>query len=168
MGKKLEAMTMGAAALVCGTLLALDAGVAAGQTEYVMKDYDTAFSSDTAWKDMTMIPAGGKMILVYGNPKEKGPYVVRVKLPAGYKLPAHKHQDPRTVTVLQGTYWSGVGDAYDQGKLTKFTPGSFYSTEAGVPHFTFAETDVIIQEMGQGPVDNSIEYMDASLDPRKK
>jgi quercetin dioxygenase-like cupin family protein len=168
MVKKLEAMKMGAAALVCGTLLALDAGAAVAQTEYVMKDYEKAFSSDTAWKDMTTIPAGAQMILVYGNPKEKGPYLVRVKFPAGYRLPAHKHQDPRTVTVLQGTYMSGVGDAFEQSKLTKFTPGSFYTTEAGVPHFAFAETEVIIQEMGQGPVDNPIEYVDASQDPRKK
>jgi quercetin dioxygenase-like cupin family protein len=168
MHKKLEAMTMSAAALIGGALLALDAGVATAQTEYVMKNYDTSFASDNAWKDMTAIPAGAKMILVYGDPKEKGPYVVRVKFPAGYKLPAHKHQDPRTVTVLQGTYWSGVGDTFDQGKMTKFTPGSFYTTAAGVPHSAFAETEVIIQEMGQGPVDNPIEYVDASQDPRKK
>jgi quercetin dioxygenase-like cupin family protein len=168
MYKKLEAMTMGAATLICGALFALAAGAATAQTEYVMKDYDKSFSSDNAWKDMTTIPAGAKSILVYGNPKEKGPYLVRVKFPAGYKLPAHKHQDPRTVTVLQGTYWSGAGDAFDQGKMTKFTPGSFYTTEAGVPHFAFAETEVIIQEMGQGPVDNPIEYVDASQDPRKK
>ena len=166
--KKLEAVAVSAAALICGALLALSAGAAAAQTEYVMKDYEKSFASDNAWKDVTTLPPGAKAILVYGNPKEKGPYVVRVKLPAGYKLPAHKHQDPRTVTVLQGTYWSGVGDAFEQSKLTKFTPGSFYTTDAGVPHFTYAETDVIIQEMGQGPVDNPIEYVDASLDPRKK
>jgi quercetin dioxygenase-like cupin family protein len=160
-------MMAGGAALMLGALLLLSAGVASAQTEYVMKDYEKSFS-DAGWKDLTAIPPGAKFILVYGNPKEKGAYIFRVKFPAGYKLPAHKHSDARTVTVLQGNYWSGVGDKFEQDKLTKFTPGSFYTTDANVPHFSWAETDVIIQEMGQGPVDNPIEYVDPSLDPRKK
>jgi quercetin dioxygenase-like cupin family protein len=169
MHKQLRTTAAFTAALLCGALLALDAGIAAAQaTEYVMKDYDKAFAGDAAWKDITTIPPGAKMVLVYGDPKQEGPYVIRVKLPAGYKLPAHKHPDARTVTVLQGTYWSGVGEQFEQSKLQKFTWGSFYTTEPNVPHFTWAETDVIIQEMGQGPVSNSIEYMDASQDPRKK
>lgn len=168
MHKQLRTAMAITTALLCGVLLALDAGVAAAQTEYVMKDYDKAFSSDTPWKDATSIPAGAQMVLIYGDPKKEGPYIVRVKLPAGYKLPAHKHPDLRTVTVLQGTYWSGVGEKFDQSKLQKFTWGSFYTTEANVPHFTWAETDVIVQEMGQGPISDPIEYVDASQDPRKK
>jgi quercetin dioxygenase-like cupin family protein len=164
MTRQLKTISIAAAALAW---LALTGGAHA-QTEYIMKDYDKTFSSDNAWKDATIIPPGAQFIVVYGNPKEQGPYVVRVKLPAGYKIPAHKHEDARTVTVLQGTYWSGVGEQFEQSKLTKFTPGSFYTTDAGVPHFSWAETDVIIQEMGQGPVSNPIEYVDASLDPRKK
>jgi quercetin dioxygenase-like cupin family protein len=157
-----------AATMLGATLLGCNAGPAAAQTEYVMKDYEKTFSSELAWKDATSIPAGAKMILVYGDPKAKGPYLFRVKFPAGYKVPAHKHEDSRTVTVLQGNYWSGVGDAFEQSKLTKFTPGSFYTTASGVPHFSWAETEVVIQEMGQGPISNPIEYIDASLDPRKK
>jgi quercetin dioxygenase-like cupin family protein len=168
MHRPIRANVMAAAALTCGALLALGAGVARAQTEYVMKDYEKTFSSDTGWKDATSIPPGAQMIVVYGNPKEKGPYIFRVKFPAGYKVPAHKHEDGRTVTVLQGNYWSGVGEKYEQDKLTKFTPGSFYTTASGVPHFSWAETDVIIQEMGEGPISNPIEYIDASLDPRKK
>lgn len=169
MQRQITATTIAAAGgLLCSALLALGADMAAAQTEYVMKDYDKAFSSDNEWQDATAIPPGAKMILLYGNPKEKGPYVFRVKFPAGYKLPAHKHEDARTVTVLQGNYWSGVGDEFQQGKLTKFTPGSFYTTAAGVPHFSWAETDVVIQETGEGPLNSAIEYIDPSLDPRKK
>jgi quercetin dioxygenase-like cupin family protein len=168
MHTQFKTVSMAAAALVCGASLSVIAGLAAAQTEYVMKDYQKSFSSDNPWKDATSIPPGAQMVLVYGDPKEAGPYVFRVKLPAGYKLPAHKHEDARTVTVLQGTYWSGVGDQYQQDKLTKFTAGSFYTTAAGVPHFSWAETEVIIQEMGQGPISNPIEYVDASQDPRKK
>ena len=168
MHTQFKTVSMAAAVLVCGASLSVMAELAAAQTEYVMKDYQKSFSSDAPWKDATSIPPGAQMVLVYGDPKEKGPYLFRVKFPAGYKLPAHRHEDARTVTVLQGTYWSGVGDQYQQEKLTKFTPGSFYTTAAGVPHFSWAESEVIIQEMGQGPVNNPIEYVDASQDPRKK
>jgi len=108
------------------------------------------------------------MILIYGSPKEKGPFIFRAKIPAGYKIPPHRHEDQRIVTVLQGTYWSGAGEKFEQDKLTKFTPGSFYITDAKSPHFAWAETDVIIQEMGAGPISNPIEYVDAADDPRKK
>jgi quercetin dioxygenase-like cupin family protein len=168
MQKQFRTAALATAAVMCGILLALDARVAAAQTEYVMKDYEKTFSSDLAWKDNANIPPGVKMIMVYGDPKEKGPYVFRAKFPAGYKLPAHKHEDARTVTVLQGNYWSGVGDKFEQDKLKKFTPGSFYTTDAGVPHFAWAETEVIVQEMGEGPITNPIEYVDAAEDPRKK
>jgi quercetin dioxygenase-like cupin family protein len=169
MQKQFRTAMVATAAILCGAALALDAGVAAAQaTEYVMKDYEKPFSSDVAWKDNAAIPAGAQTVLIFGDPKKEGPYIFRVKLPAGYKLPAHKHTDTRTVTVLQGSYWSGVGEKFDQSKLQKFTWGSFYTTEANVPHFSWAETDVIIQEMGQGPVSNPIEYVDASQDPRKK
>ena len=169
MHKQFRKAVVAAASMLCGGLLALDAGAAAAQaTEYVMKDYEKSFSTDTAWKDATSIPPGVQMVLIYGDPKKEGPYIIRVKLPAGYKLPAHKHPDARAVTVLKGTYWSGVGEKFDQSKLQKFTWGSFYTTEANVPHFTWAETDVIVQEMGQGPIGDPIEYVDASQDPRKK
>src|SRR5262245_14217758 len=114
MQKQFRTATLATAAILCGAALALDAGVAAAQaTEYVMKDYEKPFASDVAWKDNAAIPAGAQTLLIYGDPKEEGPYIFRVKLPAGYKLPAHRHTDTRTVTVLQGSYWSGVGEKFD-------------------------------------------------------
>jgi hypothetical protein len=71
------------------------------------------------------------------------------------------------VTVLTGSYWSAVGDSYDQSKLKKFGPRDYYTTDAGVSHFAWAETEVIIQEMGMGPVSSPIEYRNPADDPRK-
>jgi hypothetical protein len=150
-----------AALLFCGPLLAEG-------TEFIMKSYQEPASPDREWKDNTAVPAGMQIILIYGNPKEAGPYIFRARLPAGYKIPAHKHEDQRFVTVLSGTYWSGAGEKFDQAKLTKYPPNSFYITDAGTPHFAWAETDVVIQEQGTGPIGNPIEYVDAADDPRKK
>ena len=71
------------------------------------------------------------------------------------------------MTVLKGMYWSGVGESFDQDKLRKFGPRDYYVTDARVPHFSWAETEVIIQEMGMGPVTNPIEYVNTADDPRK-
>ena len=95
--------------------------------------------------------AGSPDGLCYGSPDKPGPYIFRVGFPAGYKLPPHHHQDARAVTVLQGNYWSAVGDTFDQSKLRKFGPRDYYTTDAGVNHFAWAETEVIIQEMRNGP-----------------
>lgn len=135
--------------------------------DLVMTGFDAIAAQGLEWKDAKSIPPGAKMLLIYGSPDKPGPYIFRVVFPAGYKLPAHRHQDQRTVTVLKGNYWSAVGDAFDQEKLKKFGPRDFYITEAGVPHYSWAETDVVIQEMGIGPVSQPIEYVNASDDPRK-
>ena len=37
------------------------------------------------------LPTGSQMAVVNGDPGEDGPYVVRVRLPAGYKIPPHTH-----------------------------------------------------------------------------
>jgi quercetin dioxygenase-like cupin family protein len=120
-----------------------------------------------SWVEAKSIPAGTKMIMVYGRPDEPGPYIFRVQFPAGYRLPPHRHPDRRSVTVLSGSYWSGVGETFEQGKLTKFGPRDYYITAPGVPHFAWAETDVVIQESGIGPVGNPIEYVNPQDDPRK-
>jgi quercetin dioxygenase-like cupin family protein len=120
-----------------------------------------------SWVEAKSIPAGTRMIMVYGRPDQPGPYIFRVQFPAGYRLPPHQHADKRSVTVLTGSYWSGVGETFEQDKLMKFGPRDYYITQAGVPHFSWAETDVVIQESGIGPVSNPIQYVNPADDPRK-
>jgi len=159
---------MAIALLAAAVLSAMAPAAVAQGTDFIMKGYDVPVTSEHDWKDAATIPPGAKMVLIYGDPKQEGPYIFRVKFPAGYKLPAHKHQDQRIVTVLQGNYWSAIGEQFEQAKLQKFTPGSFYVTEADAPHFSWAETEVIIQEQGMGPISSPIDYVDAAEDPRKK
>jgi quercetin dioxygenase-like cupin family protein len=135
-------------------------------TSIIMTGPDTT-GPDRSWIEAKSIPAGTKMIMVYGSPDQPGPYIFRVQFPAGYRLPPHRHQDRRSVTVLTGTYWSGVGESFAPDRLTKFGPRDYYITEAGTPHFAWAETDVVIQESGIGPVGNPIQYVNPTDDPRK-
>jgi anti-sigma factor ChrR (cupin superfamily) len=147
-------------------LLGAGAPATAEQT-LLMKGHDAVAAPQLEWVEAKSIPPGARMILLHGSPDQPGPYIFRVKFPAGYKLPPHHHQDVRSVTVLKGNYWSAVGDTYDQAKLKKFGPRDYYTTDAGVNHFAWAETEVIIQEMGIGPVSSPIEYANPADDPRK-
>jgi hypothetical protein len=89
---------------------------------------------------------------IYGDPAKPGPYAFRVRAQAGHSLPPHTHADERTVTVLSGTYWSGVGESFDEGRLIAYPAGSFYVIPAGVPHFSAVLSgEVLFQEAGVGP-----------------
>lgn len=154
------------AAVLGLALLGADAPALAEQT-LLMKGHDAVAATQLQWVEARSIPPGARMIMLHGSPDKAGPYIFRVKFPAGYKLPPHHHSDARSVTVLKGNYWSSVGDTYDQAKLKKFGPRDYYTTDAGVNHFAWAETEVIIQEMGIGPVSSQIEYADPTDDPRK-
>ena len=157
----------GVAWTVCSVLLLLFSGdVLAADMQTIMLS-DEAPAASVEWKVSTTVPPGVKMIMIFGSPKEPGPYIFRARFPAGYVLPAHTHEDRRSVTVLKGHYWSGVGEKFDREHLAEFGPGSFYVTEAGVPHFAWAEDEVIIQEMGVGPIGNPIEYANPGDDPRR-
>jgi hypothetical protein len=89
---------------------------------------------------------------IYGDPAKSGPYAFRVRAQAGHSLPPHTHPDERTVTVLSGVYWSGVGETFDESRLQPFPAGSFYVIPAGVPHFSAVLSgEVEFQEGGVGP-----------------
>ena len=113
------------------------------------------------------MPPGMLMFMMSGAPNKPGTFTFRAKIPGGYKLPPHRHPDQRIVTVLQGTYYSGVGETFDESKLIAFPPGSYYTTEANTPHFAFTKDgEVIIQEAGEGP-NSGISYVNPNDDPRE-
>ena len=45
-----------------------------------------------------------------GDPGKDGLYVVRLKMPAGYRIPAHNHPTTENVTVVSGNFHIGMGD----------------------------------------------------------
>jgi quercetin dioxygenase-like cupin family protein len=151
---------------LAGLLLLAAACAAAEDGSIIMLGPDQPGPGRT-WTEAKSIPPGTKMIMLYGQPDQPGPYIFRVQFPAGYRLPPHRHPDRRSVTVLTGSYWSGVGETFAQDKLTKFGPRDYYITDADVPHFAWAETDVVIQESGIGPVGDPIQFVNPTDDPRK-
>ncbi|HWA14504.1 MAG TPA: cupin domain-containing protein [Burkholderiales bacterium] len=159
--------------LAAGMSLGLAAGPLAHSdgeemTVKMNTNFVTADPETIKWAPNKSAPYGMQVVVLYGDPAKPGPYVFRAKMPSGYKIPPHKHPDERNVTVLKGTYWSGVGERYNPMVMKEFQAGAFYITKANVPHFAWARTEVIIQEMGEGGQDHVIEYVNPDDDPRKQ
>lgn len=111
--------------------------------------------------------AGAQAALLVGNPYKAGAtFVLRVKLPDGYKLPAHWHPTDENVTVLQGVLLIGTGDKLDTSKMEELPTGSFMNMPKTMRHFTMAKGETVIQLHGVGPFD--IHYVNPADDPRKK
>lgn len=86
-----------------------------------------------------------------GNPSNPGPYTLRLKFPAGYKLAPHTHPDDREVTILSGTWYLGYGEQFDKEALKALPAGSFYTEPANAAHFIEVKESVLIQVRGTGP-----------------
>lgn len=44
------------------------------------------------WSDAPpTLPKGAKLAVLYGDPGKDGPFVIRIKAPAGYRVPPHWH-----------------------------------------------------------------------------
>lgn len=110
-------------------------------------------------------PKGAQVAVVSGDPGGKDLYVVRAKMPAGYKIPAHSHPTSEYVTVLSGTLYIGMGDKLDTKNGKALGPGGFAEAPAGMHHYAWTTSPTIIQVHGQAPFE--ITYVNPADDPRK-
>lgn len=98
-----------------------------------------------------ILPAGARLAVLDGDPSKAGPYTMRLAMPAGYRIPPHFHQFDEHVTVISGAFQVGMGDTFDEGKLTTLPPGTFGVIPPGIRHFASADKATVIQLHGMGP-----------------
>ena len=111
------------------------------------------------------LPPGAEAAVLLGSPAKEGPFVLRLKFPAGFVIPPHRHSKDELVTVLAGGFAIGPGEKPDPA--TRPLPaGSFVHLPAGMPHFARAEVETVVQINGVGPFD--VTYVNPADDPRKK
>lgn len=110
-----------------------------------------------------VLPAGAQIAVLSGNPAAEGPFVLRLKLPGGYEVPAHTHSGDELITVISGEFNVGHGERLDRGATTVLPVGGFVEMPAGHPHFAWTAAETIVQIHGPGPFD--IQYIDPSDDP---
>ena len=119
------------------------------------------------WKDgPPSLPPGAQIAILEGNPAKPGPFVFRVKVPDGYKIPPHTHPKSERVTVISGTFNLGMGDTFDATKTEALPAGTYGTWPAGMKHFVWVKGETVVQFHGDGPW--VIEYLNPADDPRKK
>jgi quercetin dioxygenase-like cupin family protein len=130
--------------------LAVAAGivVVAAETTHLVVPVDAV-----KWGPAAVLPPGAEMAVLEGNPAEKGPITLRLKFPANYQIPAHRHSMTERVTVLSGKFNVGMGDKLDRKATQLLTPGGFVSLPGNMNHFAWASEPTIVQITLDGPFD---------------
>jgi hypothetical protein len=110
------------------------------------------------------LPPGSEVAVLYGDPSSAGPYAVRVRMPADYKVPPHTHPTAENLTVISGSFNVGMGGTFDTAKGEPMAPGAFARMEKGEQHYAWASGPTVIQINGMGPFE--IIYVNPADDPR--
>ncbi len=119
------------------------------------------------WQDgPPSLPPGAKIAVLEGDPAKPGPFVFRVKVPDGYRIPPHTHPKAERVTVVSGTFNLGMGDTFDMTKTEPLPAGTYGTWPAGMKHFVWVKGETVVQFHGDGPW--AIEYVNRADDPRSK
>jgi quercetin dioxygenase-like cupin family protein len=122
--------------------------------------------NELVWGDAPpSLPPGAKLAVLYGDPGKQGLFILRLKLPANFKIPAHWHPTDENVNVISGAFMMGMGDKLDPAKAKELQPGGFASMPAKTNHFAIAKKETIVQVTAMGPF--VITYVNPEDDPRK-
>ena len=124
-------------------------------------------AGDLKWGPAPAVfPAGAQMAVLSGDPTKAGVFVIRLKMPAGYKIPAHNHPTDEYVTVVSGELSLGMGDKLDPAESAKLGPGGFAVAGAKMNHFAFSTGGAVVQVSAEGPF--ALTYVNPADDPTKR
>lgn len=150
--------------LIAAMIFALTAPVAAMDSNHEAKELTPA---DIKFADDPAFPKGAQSMLIHGDPKKAGFFIIRLKFPPNYIVPAHTHPRFESVTVLTGAMGSGMGDKVDTSKGKMLEAGSLLLLPENHAHYVWtADQETIIQVAATGPFD--IVYVNPAEDPRKQ
>lgn len=107
---------------------------------------------------------GVRVAVLHGDPGQAGPFTLRLKYPAGYRKDPHTHPNDAYVTVLEGSYFRGYGNTFDEAAAFRLTPGTFSVNPAGVSHYEWTTEPAYLQVQAVGPW--STAYVDTQGNPQ--
>jgi quercetin dioxygenase-like cupin family protein len=128
--------------------------------------HNTVNADQLKWSAPAAYGAGAQLAVVTGDPTKEGVYVVRLKVPAGFKIGPHTHPNDENVTVLSGTFNIGTGEKLDETKGTALKAGGYSFVAKGMAHYAWFTEETVLQLHGTGP--QGITYLNPADDPRKK
>ncbi|HEX2188705.1 MAG TPA: cupin domain-containing protein [Longimicrobiaceae bacterium] len=106
-------------------------------------------------REPRMIPLGpmsGDVEILYGDPEAVGqPFVMRIRELPGTVVPPHSHPVDEHITVVQGTWYFGVGETFDSAALRALPAGSYAFAPGGTTMFARSPEAAVVQVHGVGP-----------------
>src|SRR2546426_939833 len=120
--------------------------------------------TDLKWGDPPPVLSKGAMLAVLsGDPGAAGPYTIRLRLPAGYRISPHWHPTDENVTVIAGTFSLGMGEKFDRASMKTLAAGGFALLPAEQRHYAWTKAGATVQVHGMGPF--VLNYVNPSDDP---
>jgi len=154
---------MGLTALVLG----LGVTVALTPSPHAALHHAVVPADEVAWgPGPSSLPAGVQLAVLFGNPAEEGPFVLRLKFPARYVIPPHRHSKDEFLTVIAGQFAEASGEKMDRSASPFLPPASVVYLPAGMAHYAWVEGETVVQINGVGPFD--VTYIDPKDDPRNQ
>jgi hypothetical protein len=110
-----------------------------------------------------IFPSGAQFAVVTGNPAAAGPFIVRLKLPDGYRIMPHWHPTAENVTVLSGEFRVAMGNKFDENALQSLPAHSVASIPAHHNHYGMSKGETELQINSTGPF--KLVYVNPADDP---
>ena len=137
------------------------------QMTHTTADHIMIMPNEIKWVDAPpSLPPGAKAAVIEGDPKAAGLFTMRIKLPANYSIKPHSHPADEHVTVIEGTFYMGLGEKYDESVAKEMPTGGFAVMITGTRHYALTRKECIVQIHGMGPW--GINYVNPADDPRNK
>ena len=125
-----------------------------------------AAPAELKWMDGAPgLPGGIQMAVVKGDPAKKGPFTIRLKMPANYAVRPHWHPTDEHVTLVSGKLVYGMSDQLDRAAGEALAQGASVTMKAKQHHWVFTGDGAEVEVSAMGPF--AITYVNAADDPRK-
>jgi len=136
-------------------------------TSFAQSKHVIQNAKDAKWGPAPpMLPPGAQVDVLSGNPGGSGLVSLRIKFPAGYKIPAHSHPTDENVVIESGEVTFGMGDKLDEKSGTTLTPGGFAKMPANMNHYAFTKGGAEVLLYAEGPIE--FKYVNPADDPRNQ
>jgi quercetin dioxygenase-like cupin family protein len=107
---------------------------------------------------------GSEFAVLEGDLAQPGVFTMRIRMPDGFHISPHWHENVERVTVLSGRFHLGMGEQLDRQAARPLEPGSYTSIPREMRHYAIAEGQTEIQLTSVGPW--IIKYVNPQDDPR--
>jgi quercetin dioxygenase-like cupin family protein len=106
---------------------------------------------------------GAQAVVLSGDPGKAGLFVIRLKMPAGYKVANHWHPTDEHVTLLDGDLTIRMNDGAETRTLSR---DAYLLLPTRMHHAVSTTSGATVQVSAMGPFE--LTYVDPKDDPRKR